>query len=61
MKKMIISLIACAILVFCSFLAWSCYHDILAAFLFIFALLPSCYFEQGREEYADDHKRHGGC
>ena len=51
MKKMILSLIACMVLEFCSLVAWNCYHDILAAFLFLCALLPSCLFEQGRQEY----------
>ena len=51
MKKMIISLIACMVLMFGAFIAWACYKDILATVLFIGALIPSCYFEQGRQEY----------
>ena len=56
MKKMIISILACMLLVLASFIAWSCYHDILAAFLFACALVPSCLFEQGRQEYKESHE-----
>lgn len=51
MKKMIISIVACAALMLGAFCAWAVYRDILAAFLFILALVPSCLFEEGRREY----------
>ena len=51
MKKMILSLVACVALVFSGMVAWCCYRDILAALLFILALVPSCLFEQGRQEH----------
>ena len=51
MKKMILSIIACMALVFGSIIAWCCYKDILAAILFICAIIPSCLFEEGRKEY----------
>jgi len=50
MKKMIISVVACAALMLGAFWAWASYRDILAALLFILALVPSCLFEQGRQE-----------
>ena len=51
MKKMIISIVACFGLLFAAFLAWASYHDFLAAVLFASAMIPSCLFEQGRQEY----------
>lgn len=51
MKKMFISLIACMALMLGAFIAWACYKDVLATVLFIGALIPSCLFEQGRQEY----------
>ena len=51
MKKMIVSIIACMALMFGAFYAWACYKDVLATILFICALIPSCLFEQGRQEY----------
>lgn len=59
MKKMIISLLACMALTLASFIAWSFYKDILAAFLFMCAIIPSCLFEQGRQEYKESHKSIG--
>jgi len=50
MKKMIISIIACMALMSGAFFAWACYKDVLATILFIGALIPSCLFEQGRQE-----------
>lgn len=54
MKKMILSILACMALVFGSIIAWCCYKDILAAFLFTCALIPSCLFEEGRKEYKEN-------
>lgn len=51
MKKMIISIIACMALEFGSLVAFELYIDWLAALLFILALIPSCLFEEGRQEY----------
>jgi len=51
MKKMILSVVACAALMLGAFWAWAVYRDILAAFLLILALVPSCLFEEGRQEY----------
>ena len=51
MKKMIISIVACIVLMLGAFTAWACYKDVLATALFIAALIPSCLFEQGRQEY----------
>lgn len=56
---MILSILACMVLMLASFIAWSCYHDILAAFLFMCALVPSCLFEQGRQEYNETRKSIG--
>ena len=57
MKKMIVSVVACAALMLGAFWAWAVYRDILAAFLLILALVPSCLFEQGRQEYFNNQKR----
>ena len=51
MKKIIISIVACFALVLGSVIAWCCYQDLLAGFLFICALIHSCLFEEGRQEY----------
>ena len=56
MKKMILSILACIALEFGALLAWCDYHDILAAFLFICALVPSCLFGEGRQEYNQKRK-----
>ncbi len=54
MKKMILSILACVALVFGSLIAWCCYKDLLAGFLFVCALIPSCLFEEGRKEYNEN-------
>ena len=51
MKKMILSIILCVALMLGAFVAWSCYKDLLALLLFCAALVPSCLFEEGRQEY----------
>lgn len=57
MKKMIVSVVACAALMLGAFWAWAVYRDILAALLLILALVPSCLFEQGRQEYFNNQNR----
>ncbi len=57
MKKMIVSVVACAALMLGAFWAWAVYRDILAAFLLILALVPSCLFEEGRREYSNIKNR----
>jgi len=51
MKKMIVSILACMVLVFGSLVAFEHYADWLACLLFLGALIPSCLFEEGRKEY----------
>ena len=51
MKKMILSAIACFALVAASAVAFCKYLDILALLLFVLAIVPSCFFELGRQEY----------
>ena len=57
MKKMILSILACMALEFGSIIAWCYYLDVLAGFLFICAIIPSCRFEEGRKEYKE--KKYG--
>ena len=59
MKKMILSVVACAALMLGAFWAWASYRDILAASLFILALVPSCLFEEGRQERMSDRRKEG--
>ena len=51
MKKMVFSVLACVTLVVGALVAFENYHDVLAAGLFILALVPSCLFEEGRKEW----------
>ena len=51
MKKMVFSVLACVALVAGALVAFENYHDVLAAGLFMCALVPSCYFEKGRKEW----------
>jgi len=53
MKKMIVSVVACSALMLGAFWAWAAYRDILAALLLILSLVPSCLFEEGRQEHID--------
>lgn len=66
MKKMIISIIACFAMVFGAFVLYACayelsafFHchykvfDVLAAALFMGAIIPSALFEEGRKEYVN--------
>ena len=57
MKKMIVSVVACAALMLGAFWAWASYRDILAALLLILALVPSCLFEAGRQEHLNNQNR----
>ena len=57
MKKMIVSVVACAALMLGAFWAWASYRDILAALLLILALVPSCLFEEGRQEHINNQNR----
>ena len=50
MKKMVLSLLALVLLVGGALWAYENYHDVLAAGLFMCALIPSCLFEEGRKE-----------
>ena len=51
MKKMIYSALACFALEVGAVIAWAFYWDILAAFLFAFAALPSCMFATAHTEW----------
>lgn len=50
MKKMVISVLALLALLAGALVAYENYHDVLAAGLFMCALIPSCLFEEGRKE-----------
>lgn len=50
MKKMVISVLALLALMAGALVAYETYHDVLAAGLFMLALVPSCLFEEGRKE-----------
>lgn len=50
MKKMILSAVACLVLVAGAAVAFCSYRDVLASVLFVSAIIPSCLFEQGRQE-----------
>lgn len=51
MKKMFYTALACLALEAGAVIAWSFYLDILAAFLFAFAVLPSCMFATAHSEW----------
>jgi hypothetical protein len=66
MKKMIISVIVCFAMVLGAFLIYACAYDlatffhchykvfdVLAAALFMGAIIPSALFEEGRKEYVN--------
>lgn len=54
MKKMILSIVACLVLILGAAIAWCFYLDVLAAGLFASAIIPSCLFEAGRKEYLNE-------
>lgn len=56
MKKLIISFIACLLMVFASIMAWCAYKDILAAALFVAAIIPSALFSEGWAEIKNARK-----
>ena len=59
MKKMILSVAACSALMLGAFWAWAAYRDILAASMLVLALVPSCLFEEGRQERMSDRRKEG--
>lgn len=50
MRKVCFSLLALVLLIAGAIWAYENYHDVLAAGLFLLALIPSCLFEEGRKE-----------
>jgi len=56
MKKMILSIFLCTVLVAASAISYCCYMDVLAAGLLVAALIPSCLFEEGRKQYKAQKK-----
>ena len=50
---MILSIIATLALVLGAFVAWNFHLDLLAAFLFVSAIVPSCAFEEYRKKYEE--------
>lgn len=57
MRKMILSVIACVVLMLGAILAWCSYRDLLAGVLFVACVIPSATFEHGRREHERNEER----